>query len=288
MIAWAALESLGESEFNPHHALLKAVPCLALFFNALLRTPWFNESCSEPYWFQAFLSFSYMFHGAGDYMLANDEPYPDGARKGQAECSFCFAVGLASFLVGHLLNLLAFSSPGLDKAGGRIQTRSLPPLRFDLAVPCVLYTGSIVAVLFLIGPGANGTMLGDNLVMSIAVPIYAVTLGSCPWRAMARRGVFLDESGKLWAVVGVGYCFYAISDSCLSVARFSHNVAEPGRSIAVMTTYWTGQLLISVACDVKQPEASVLWPWIQSNDGGNGESNAKKRRSGSAREALLP
>ena len=289
MGAWTAFESFGEYEFNPHHALLKAVPCALLFFNALLRMPWFADTCERPYWFQGFLSSSFLFHGLGDYLLANDEPYPDGARKGQAECSFCFTVGLGSFLIGHVLNVAAFSSDGLVKVGSRIQA-SPPPLRLDLAVPFVLYAGSILAVLFLVGPGSTGKMLGESTVMSIAVPIYGVILASCPWRAFARRGAFL-ESGALWLVVGIGYCIYALSDSCLSLMRFSHSVPEPWRTIIVMITYWSGQLLISLACDVKQPEASILWPWIQDDfatDRSQEVPPHEAKAGALQREALLP
>ena len=100
--------------------------------------------------------------------------------------------------------------------------------------------------------------------MSFAVPTYAICLVLCPFSAW-RRGAFAlpGESQKLWTFVCAGYCIYCVSDALLGLDRFSVEIAEPARTILVMSTYWLGQLLIGLACDFASPELSVvpcLWP----------------------------
>jgi len=196
-------------------------------------------------------------------------------------------VGLAAFLVAHLLNLKAFCS--LSSEG------EAPPLRLDLALMFGIFVASMLSLLFIVGPGSAGTMLRSSAVLSIAVPIYGCVLGSCPWRALARRGAFENECSELWTVAGLGYCIYAVSDTCLSISRFSASIREPIRTILVIGTYWGGQLLISVACDVREPEASVLWPFIRARRptvtaaaaGVSNESREEVLAARTSREALL-
>ena len=247
-ITWAAT--------GKHNPILKTLPCALFAVNAGLRAalgrpgPGLRGSR-----FAVALSVAFVFHGAGDYLLELTKT-----------CGLCFMLGLASFLVGHALNLVAFTAPGGgDGRGGgdggdstattrtsgnedvdhsnttanssNASPRRAPPARLRLAIPFALYLAGMLAVLYSVGPGSAGTLLRHSAALAAAVPVYALVLGSCPWRVLARRGAFGSESSALWLLVLVGYCTYAVSDTTLAIDRFSHAIPEPARDIVVMATY---------------------------------------------------
>ena len=137
-----------------------------------------------------------------------------------------FLPGLVSFLIAHVLYVLAYLS----------DTRALAPLR---AIPAYAYGVGLVALLW---PG-----LGP---LAIPVAIYAVVICTMLWRAAARVGHAAEPSARL-ALVGA--VTFAASDSLIAVGRFGgYLVDEAIRTstawrLAIMTTYWLGQWAIAAS-----------------------------------------
>lgn len=135
-----------------------------------------------------------------------------------------FLPGLESFLVAHVLYVLAYTS----------DTRALEPLR---AIPAYAYGATLVVLLL---PG-----LGP---MTVPVAIYALVICTMLWRAAARVGHANERSARL-ALVGA--ITFAASDSLIAIGRFGdHLVDESLRTstpwrLAIMTTYWLGQWAIA-------------------------------------------
>jgi uncharacterized membrane protein YhhN len=126
-----------------------------------------------------------------------------------------FRLGLASFLVGHVALVVAFTRLGID-----------PPTWLWAAwvVPfgCLLYTRRVL-------PAA---MLRGGQALALPVAIYTVVIG-----AMV---IFAYDTGE--PVIAVGATVFAASDSILAVDRFVE--PKPWAPLAVMVTYHLGQALI--------------------------------------------
>ncbi|MCB9745845.1 MAG: lysoplasmalogenase [Alphaproteobacteria bacterium] len=128
-----------------------------------------------------------------------------------------FLPGLGSFLVAHVLYIVAFS---MDRP-------TLHPLR---AIPFALFAGLVLTVLW---PG-----LGD---MALPVAVYTCVISTMLWRAAAR----LDPEEGLRTWVGfMGAGSFALSDSMIAVNLFHTPLYDSNE--AVMVTYWLGQLGIAV------------------------------------------
>jgi hypothetical protein len=126
-------------------------------------------------------------------------------------------------------------------------------------MPFIIYYCALMAIVNTTGPGSSGTKLTDDPVLVACVALYGAVLASCPWRCLVRvRHCFVAENQVIWTFVFIGYLTYALSDSTLAIDRFSQTIPAPYRTIIVMTTYWGGQLLISLCCDVEFPNASIL------------------------------
>jgi uncharacterized membrane protein YhhN len=250
-------------------AALKALPCITLSINAALRYFMYRRNR-----FLLCLATAYVFHAIGDYLLVFDN---------------LFTAGLASFLLAHTLNLVAFvSAADVDDDDEVAALHHSHPLklRLDLAAPFALYVFAFVLLLMLVGPASPGDeKLSQDAFLSVCVVIYASVLGSCPWRSFVRyKDCYPGENRALWMIVFVGYLIYASSDSMLAIDRFVATIPEPWRSILVMATYWTGQLLISVACDVGCRKASVVNYFIDldSDDGFRGAGGEDFERESKA------
>jgi uncharacterized membrane protein YhhN len=126
-----------------------------------------------------------------------------------------FRLGLASFLVGHVAFVVAFTRLGID-----------PPTwlwaAWVVLFGCLLYTRRVL-------PAA---MLRGGQALALPVAIYTVVIG-----AMV---IFAYDTGE--PVIAVGATVFAASDSILAVDRFVE--PKPWAPLAVMVTYHLGQALI--------------------------------------------
>ncbi|GMH55145.1 hypothetical protein TL16_g03292 [Triparma laevis f. inornata] len=267
MIIYAALLAIPNNIPNIVIATIKTLPALLLCVNSFLRYHFTRGNN-----FLLFLSVAFIFHALGDFLLEIDN---------------MFTFGLASFLVAHSCNLVAFSSKAdespdswpiccqkLSSKSKRKLNSSLTPIQRDedvkhnflrpkLAIPFVIYYGAFMAILNTVGPGSAGDKLTSDPIMVACVAAYGAVLASCPWRCLVRyKHCFVAENQMIWMFVLLGYLTYAVSDSTLAIDRFSQQIPEPYRTIVVMTTYWGGQLLISLCCDVEFANASILNTFI--------------------------
>ncbi len=91
MLAWAFVDARQIDHLTLVLPVLKTAPMVLLSVNAFTRLSLRFDATV------ALLGLAFLFHGAGDFLLAET-------------CSICFTAGMASFLVGHLLNITAFLS----------------------------------------------------------------------------------------------------------------------------------------------------------------------------------
>ena len=129
-----------------------------------------------------------------------------------------FIAGLISFLIAHILYIIAYQKTGA--ATGEL--KPLDTLKF------VVYG---LVLIWIIYPG-----LGDLL---IPVLIYAlVLLGMGVW-AHKRRGATSATSFKL---VAMGAILFAFSDGLIAINKFAFEI--PAERILIMSIYMTAQYLI--------------------------------------------
>jgi alkenylglycerophosphocholine/alkenylglycerophosphoethanolamine hydrolase len=137
-----------------------------------------------------------------------------------------FVPGLVSFLIAHVLYVIAYAS----------DTRALHLAR---AIPAYLYA---VIVLVALWPG-----LGP---MRVPVSVYTLVICTMIWRAAARVGAVPRTSAQL-ALAGA--IVFALSDSMIALGRFGgHLLPEDIRTgwplrVAIMSTYWLGQGAIAAS-----------------------------------------
>ncbi len=125
-----------------------------------------------------------------------------------------FIGGLVAFLVGHVLYLSAFVM--------QEKSRSLVRL-----VPFALWSTGVVAVLY--------PKLGD---LTVPVGIYVAVITAMVWRASAMWGRVASGGAAV-----LGASLFVVSDSLLAFDKFGDSF--PLAHLAVMLTYWAGQLWIA-------------------------------------------
>lgn len=131
-----------------------------------------------------------------------------------------FVPGLVSFLIAHVLYVIAYAA----------DTRALHAVR---AIPAYLYGAIMLVALW---PG-----LGP---MTVPVSVYTLVICTMLWRAAARVGAVPRASAQL-ALAGA--IVFALSDSMIALGRFGgHLLPEDIRTgwplrVAIMSTYWLGQ-----------------------------------------------
>lgn len=133
-----------------------------------------------------------------------------------------FLFGLVAFLLGHVAYIVAFVQ----------DCRRLCPWRAVAA-----YAYGALAFAFLLATGDLGAM-------TVPVLLYVIVITSMLWRAASR----VDAPGVLAfsARAGlIGALFFVASDSILSFRMFGTPINLGG--LAVMATYWLGQLGIALS-----------------------------------------
>lgn len=133
-----------------------------------------------------------------------------------------FLAGLAIFLAAHLAYVAAFT----------LQSPHVAPVR---ALP---FAAIVVAASSVFVPAAGG--LGP------AVGAYAVAIGTMGWRASARIG----EGRGGWLALA-GAVLFMGSDTLLATHQFVTPLDH--RDALVMSTYWSGQLLIALSARPMDP-----------------------------------
>ena len=133
-----------------------------------------------------------------------------------------FLLGLAAFLLGHMAYIVAFLQ----------DTRKLYPFYGAAA-----YAYGFFAMFFLITTGDLGGMFGP-------VQLYILIITTMLWRAAARLDVPTLPRFSAWAGL-VGALFFVVSDSILAFRLFETPIQLGG--VAVMVTYWLGQLGIALS-----------------------------------------
>ncbi len=134
-----------------------------------------------------------------------------------------FLLGLIAFLLGHLLYLVAFTLDCRRPAWG-------------IAIFLYLYAIGLYGFLDM------GSMKADK--MALPVLIYIIVITAMGWRALARYHV--PTIHPLSARAGVlGALFFMASDSMLAVDMFIFHLTYA--HVAVIITYWLGQLGITLA-----------------------------------------
>lgn len=132
-----------------------------------------------------------------------------------------FLHGVGAFLVGHLLYTAAFLG----------RSRAWRPLA---ALPCAVWGTLVVAAL---RPGL------ESAGMLVPVAVYSAAIMVMLWRAAACW-----EAGGASAVTVhalAGALLFAASDTMLAVDRFGEPFA--GARYAIIVSYWTGQLGITLS-----------------------------------------
>jgi uncharacterized membrane protein YhhN len=133
-----------------------------------------------------------------------------------------FLVGLVAFLLGHVAYIAAFLQ----------DTRKLHPFYGAAA-----YAYGFMAAVFLMTTGDLGAMIGP-------VYVYILIITTMLWRAACRLDVPSLPRFSIWAGL-VGALLFVVSDSILAFRLFGTPLQLGG--IAVMTTYWLGQLGIALS-----------------------------------------
>lgn len=133
-----------------------------------------------------------------------------------------FVFGLGSFLVAHLVFIVAFAE-GVPLDAGLVWL-----------APVLAYGGLMLAWLWKDVPAR----------LRIPVVVYVLAILAMGWRAFARGESARFESTSAQLVVVGGVLFMA-SDSVLAIRRFRGDFR--GAQIAVLTTYFSAQVCFALS-----------------------------------------
>ncbi len=195
----------GNLFFEPLHTFCKPFLLVSLMLYFWQNIP--KTHTNFPYWILAALAFSW----AGDvFLLFKGETF--------------FIAGLGSFLIAHLLYLVAYQDT--HEAGKPRLIAQKPYLLF----PFTLYLVVFYAFLY--------PYLGD---LAVPVGIYAMVLANMGILALNRYRHTTQASFN-WIMAGA-LCFM-LSDSWLSVHLFVLKDSSPLSGFCVMLTYLTAQYAI--------------------------------------------
>jgi uncharacterized membrane protein YhhN len=144
-----------------------------------------------------------------------------------------FLLGLASFLIAHVLYILAFLTTNIEGP-------SLIKKKPYFIIPFVIYGAFLLKTLFT----AN---LKGFAEMSIPVIVYATVIMLMVISAINRYGKVLPSSFK-WVLIGA--LMFMASDSFIALSKFT-NLFEENQGAArllIMPLYILGQYLIVKGC----------------------------------------
>jgi len=143
-----------------------------------------------------------------------------------------FLVGLASFLIAHLLYCLAFI---------RVNDATAPMLLKSKPVyfaPLLIY---MLVLLGLLLPAMLASPLNKPFIAPVI--IYAIAIGMMVLFALNRYRRVNDMS---FVLVATGACLFTLSDSIIAVNKFLYPFALSG--VLIMLLYAAGQYFIAWGC----------------------------------------
>ena len=164
--------------------------------------------------FQIAVIVGLLFGAAGDLLLE------------MGDSTFIF--GLVAFLIGHLAYVYAF-----------VQDCRRPGWGWAI----VAYLFGIIAFVVLYQAGNLGAM-------TVPVGVYVMVITTMLWRGLSRLNApgVVQRSGR-WGALGS--LSFTISDSVLAYSMFVTRFDLS--SLIIMTTYWLGQLGITLAAATQTP-----------------------------------
>lgn len=139
-----------------------------------------------------------------------------------------FILGLGSFLIAHILYIVAFNKINQQTSGaGLIKAKPI------LILPFLLYGILLYTLLF--------SKL--DIVLKIAVPIYASAISLM---AIFTLNLYPKLKIEAFKPLFLGAVLFIISDSCIAINRFF--VEIPQATLVIMVTYILAQWLIIQGC----------------------------------------
>lgn len=182
------------------------MPLLILYFYVAF-TPYISKK-GKNLFYSAIIAF--VFSWFGDVLLLF------------SSTSFIFFIaGIACFLVTQILYVIIFQRSTFQ----RIEKKSI----IKYAIPFLVYVIGFYSILW------NEL----DLVLKIAVLIYAIALGSMGFSALSRWKRSNKES--FWLIL-IGGMLFIFSDSCIAYSKFIDPFELSG--LTIMLTYIIAQVLI--------------------------------------------
>jgi uncharacterized membrane protein YhhN len=177
-----------------------------------------------------FLAASLVFAWLGDVALMFvPKSFDDITLMGLPKNPNFFLVGLAGFLVAHMLYAIAF---------GNVANKTKTPLlrrKFWVAIPLLVY---MVTLLYYLVPAINDNPLTKPFLGPVV--IYSAAIATMVAFALNRYGRVNDKS---FALVFGGALLFMLSDSIIAVNKFLHPFETSG--IFIMVLYIAGQYFIA-------------------------------------------
>ncbi len=136
-----------------------------------------------------------------------------------------FLAGLGSFLVAHIIYIIAFRAVALK------EIKAILPQKWWLLLPLVAYFILLVSSFFSLVP----------MDMKVPVAVYSFTIAVMVVMAINRYGRVNDKSFSM--VLG-GALLFMFSDSIIAVNKFLFQDQMSYAGVAIMLLYCVGQLYI--------------------------------------------
>lgn len=186
-----------------------------LLMPILILWMWFNKSNIGTLFFKL-ISVSLIFSLAGDsFLMMKDDNL--------------FIFGLGSFLIAHILYIIAFNH-NLRKSTGKLPIGG----KITLAIPFVIFVATFLYIL-------KDHILKNPETKDLFPPVivYASTIGLMGVFAMYR----MIATNKLsFRLILAGAMLFIASDSMIAINKFISPL--PYASLLIMSTYITAQYLI--------------------------------------------
>jgi uncharacterized membrane protein YhhN len=177
-----------------------------------------------------FMAASFVFAWMGDVALMFvPKSFDDTSIMGLPKNPNFFLVGLAAFLVAHMLYAIAF---------GQVSNKSKAPLlprKFWVAIPLAIY---MVTLLYYLAPAINDNVLTKPFLGPVI--IYSMAIATMVAFALNRYGRVNDRS---FALIFGGALLFMFSDSIIAVNKFLYPFESSG--IFIMVLYIAGQYFIA-------------------------------------------
>ena len=177
-----------------------------------------------------FLAASLVFSWMGDVALMFvPKALEDTSIMGLPKNPNFFLVGLAAFLVAHMMYAISFSD---------VSDRTKAPIirkKFWVALPLVIY---MITLLYYLVPSIAGNPLTKPFLGPVV--IYSAAIATMVVFALNRYGRVNDKS---FALVFGGALLFMFSDSFIAVNKFLYPFESSG--IFIMVLYIAGQYLIA-------------------------------------------